>query len=268
MKEQSDAPSPRDQTSGRRAWQSCRTVRMDMSPSRRPPLGRSSSPALVPAPWSKGRRGHVHVPVLAGSTLGLAGVGAALVLALGGSAAPPAFAITTSGDGSVLVQFNTAQSLPQANHKLTAMGIHEQITIYMASGPATVSGPVDLYTGAGCRPVGAAGEGSRGRERHGGHRPGQTGGNTGVGTCHLDRCAVTGDTGSGNTGSRATRAPVDPVTAADARPARASAMARSAVRPPADGGGRTAAWWPWLLVAAAVGWNLRASGRSRSGSRT
>ena len=33
-------------------------------------------------------------------------------------------------------------------------------------------------------------------------------------------------------------------------------MARLAVRPPADGGGRTAAWWPWLLVAAAVGWNL------------
>ncbi|HXD65772.1 MAG TPA: YfhO family protein [Solirubrobacteraceae bacterium] len=29
-----------------------------------------------------------------------------------------------------------------------------------------------------------------------------------------------------------------------------------AVRPPGDGGGRTAFWWPWLLVAAAVGWNL------------
>ena len=33
-------------------------------------------------------------------------------------------------------------------------------------------------------------------------------------------------------------------------------MARLAVRPPADAGGRTAGWWPWLLVAAAVGWNL------------
>jgi hypothetical protein len=50
--------------------------------------------------------------------------------------------------------------------------------------------------------------------------------------------------------------PVDQVTAVDARPARASAMARIAVRPPADGGGRTGAWWPWLLVTAAVGWNL------------
>jgi hypothetical protein len=34
------------------------------------------------------------------------------------------------------------------------------------------------------------------------------------------------------------------------------AMARLAVRPPADGGGRTAALWPWSIVAAAVGWNL------------
>jgi hypothetical protein len=33
-------------------------------------------------------------------------------------------------------------------------------------------------------------------------------------------------------------------------------MERLAVSPPADGGGQTAAWWPWLLVAAAVGWNL------------
>jgi Bacterial membrane protein YfhO len=33
-------------------------------------------------------------------------------------------------------------------------------------------------------------------------------------------------------------------------------MTRLAVRPPADGGGRTAVWWPWSIVAAAVGWNL------------
>jgi hypothetical protein len=46
------------------------------------------------------------------------------------------------------------------------------------------------------------------------------------------------------------------VTASDARPARASAMARLAVRSPGSGGGRIAAWWPWSIVAAAVGWNL------------
>jgi hypothetical protein len=46
------------------------------------------------------------------------------------------------------------------------------------------------------------------------------------------------------------------VRAAGARLARASATARLAVWPQADGGGRTAVWWPWSIVAAAVGWNL------------
>ena len=45
------------------------------------------------------------------------------------------------------------------------------------------------------------------------------------------------------------------MTDAGARRARAPAMARLAVRSPGDGG-RTAAWWPWSIVAAAVGWNL------------
>jgi len=53
------------------------------------------------------------------------------------------------------------------------------------------------------------------------------------------------------------------VTIADARAARASATPSLAVRraggaggPPNHGGGRTASRWPWLLVAAAVAWNL------------
>ncbi|MFZ0972512.1 MAG: hypothetical protein WAN22_09820 [Solirubrobacteraceae bacterium] len=46
------------------------------------------------------------------------------------------------------------------------------------------------------------------------------------------------------------------MTVTDARPARASATTRLPVRPPGDVAGRTAAWWPWLLVAAAVCWNL------------
>ena len=47
--------------------------------------------------------------LLAGGTLGLAGIGAALVLILsaGGAAAPPAFAITTNGDGSLTVNLDT-----------------------------------------------------------------------------------------------------------------------------------------------------------------
>ncbi len=46
------------------------------------------------------------------------------------------------------------------------------------------------------------------------------------------------------------------MTDAGARLARGSAMARLAVRPSGDPGGRTALWWSWLLVAAAVVWNL------------
>ncbi|MGH2884826.1 MAG: hypothetical protein ACRDPA_19350, partial [Solirubrobacteraceae bacterium] len=83
--------------------------------------------------------------VLAGGTLGLVGIGAALVLLLGGTAATtPAFAITTNSDGSVLVHlnYNTDQNLPQVNQKLAAMGTHEQIGIAMATGPASVSVPV------------------------------------------------------------------------------------------------------------------------------
>jgi hypothetical protein len=140
--------------------------------------------------------------VLAGTTLGLAGVGAAVVLALSGSAAPPAFAITKEGDGSVLVQLNYGQNenLPQVNRKLTAMGTGEQITIYTAIGPAPVSGPVTCAPAPGASsPSGPPVKvlvGTDGTEAIG---PGQSAGNTGEGTFHLDHCVVTGDAGSGNT---------------------------------------------------------------------
>jgi hypothetical protein len=147
-------------------------------------------------PWARARP-----RVLAGSTLGLAGVGTALVLALSGSAAPPAFAITTNGDGSVLVNINQLQSLPAANHKLTAMGIHEQVTIYMTSGPAAVSGPVTCTPAPGANLSGPPLKVLVGKDGTEVISPGQTAGNTGVGTYHLDRCVVTGGTGSGNTGS-------------------------------------------------------------------
>jgi hypothetical protein len=52
----------------------------------------------------------------------------------------------------------------------------------------------------------------------------------------------------------ATRASGDQVTLAGARGARVPATARLAVR--SRGGDRAATWWPWLVVAAAAGWNL------------
>jgi len=142
--------------------------------------------------------------LFAGGTLALAGVGAALVLALSGSAAPPAFAITRESDGSVLVQLNYLQNqnLPQVNAKLTAMGTQEQITIYMASGAAPVSGPVTCTAAAGTSsPSGPQVKvlvGTDGTEVIG---AGQSSGNTAEGTFHLDHCVVTSDTSSGTTGN-------------------------------------------------------------------
>jgi hypothetical protein len=133
--------------------------------------------------------------VLAGSTLGLAGVGTALVLTLGAASTTPAYAVTTNGDGSVQVTINQNSALPQANAKLTAMGIHEQVTIDMASGAAAVSGPVSCTPAPGVSgpPVQVL-VGTNGTEVI-------DSGNTGAGTWHLAACHLTGDTGSGNTGN-------------------------------------------------------------------
>jgi hypothetical protein len=88
--------------------------------------------------------------VLAGGSLGLVGIGAGLLLALsaGGAAAPTqAFAITQHSDGSVLVQLNGQEDLGQANQKLAAMGINEQITLYPNPHP-TASRGVENCTAA------------------------------------------------------------------------------------------------------------------------
>ena len=134
-------------------------------------LAREERAARPTGVATRTRRTRRRPRLLAGGTLGLAGVGAALVLALGGTAAtrrrlpsrPTAMA-------RCWCMLNINSSLPQVNPKLAAMGTHEQIGIAMASGPAAVSGPVT------CTPappgVGADGEGSRWPERHRGDQPG------------------------------------------------------------------------------------------------
>jgi hypothetical protein len=133
--------------------------------------------------------------VLAGSTLALAAAGVGVTLGLTATGSTPAFAVTTNSDGTVQVTISQTSDLPQANAKLTAMGIHEQVTIYMASGAAAVSGPVTCAPAQGVSgpPVQVL-VGTNGTEVI-------SSGNTGAGTWHLASCHVTGDTGSGNTGS-------------------------------------------------------------------
>jgi hypothetical protein len=156
---------------------------------------RGTAPVATTARRTRPRR-----RIFAGSSLGLAGVGAALVLALGGSAAAPAFAITKGTDGSVLVKLNydANQNLPQVNAKLASMGLDEGVTIYMASGAASVSGPVNCVQGPGANTPVRVLVGTDGTETI---AAGQSAGNTAEGTVHLDRCVVTGNNASGNTGN-------------------------------------------------------------------
>ncbi len=169
-------------------------------------LAREHGPALALAgrPEPGGASLLRRPRVLAGSTLGLAGAGTALTLTLTATGSTPAYAVTTNSDGSVLVTINQKSALPQANAKLTAMGVHEQISIQMSRGAAAASGPVNCTPAPGVSnlpgPPLRVLVGKDGTEVI---APGTTAGNTGVGTWHLAACYLrnTAKTGSGNTGN-------------------------------------------------------------------
>ena len=156
--------------------------------------------ALAERPEAAGTSFLRRPRVLAGSTLGLAGAGVAVFLAVGAASSTPAFAVTKDADGSVLVNINQITSLPHGgNARLAAMGVGGLI-IQMAGGPATVSGPVTCTRAPGATgPIVKILVGKDGTEVI---APGATPGNTGVGTWHLASCQTTGpDTGgTGNTG--------------------------------------------------------------------
>jgi hypothetical protein len=160
-------------------------------------LAREHGPALA-APAR--RSGRLRRPrIIAGSTLALAGVGTALGLVLTATSAAPAFAVTQSSDGSVLVTMSQTKSIVDANAQLTKMGIHEGFFVLIASGPATVKGPVTCTPGPGVSgPTVRVLLGKNGTEVI---KPGATGGNTGEGTWHIRACHTTDGTGTGSTGN-------------------------------------------------------------------
>jgi hypothetical protein len=171
-------------------------------------LAQASRPA---PPWVR-RPG-----VIAGGTLALAAGGTALALGLtatGGTSAATgstkvvtaAYTITTHSGGPVLVQINNQESITAADQKLNAM-IKEQVVVRMASGPASVKGPVTCTPGEPNMqgPTVKVLLGADGTQVI---APGTTGDNTGVGTWHMTACYVyptadmgKGGTGSGNTGN-------------------------------------------------------------------
>jgi hypothetical protein len=150
--------------------------------------------------------------VLAGSSLGLVGVGAALLLALSGTAAtPPAYAITQKSDGTVFVKINFwgHKTLMAADTKLIAR-FHETALIQTAPGPATVPGPVTCTPTADPYASGATPSGPQVKILLGTDGTGVIpAGDTGAGSVHLTGCATyvsyphsnTGAGSSGNSGS-------------------------------------------------------------------
>jgi hypothetical protein len=142
---------------------------------------------------------------LAGGTLGLAGVGAALVLILGGATGtPPAFAVTLQPDGSVLVTVNLDQStswVGPADRKLAAIGIDEQILLSYENGAPPADGLVT------CTPLGGADAPSGPPVKVLFSRPAtpiSSAGNTGAGNTRVSGCVyfkTPGERDTGNTGN-------------------------------------------------------------------
>jgi hypothetical protein len=67
------------------------------------------------------RRWTPRLRIVAGGSLGLAAVATGLVLAFSGSTAPPAFAITQNGDGSLLVHLYHLSAVPAAEQQINSM---------------------------------------------------------------------------------------------------------------------------------------------------
>ncbi|HTU31655.1 MAG TPA: hypothetical protein VMF07_19845 [Solirubrobacteraceae bacterium] len=134
--------------------------------------------------------GRLRPRIVAGGSLGLAGVGAALLLALsaGSAAAPPAFAITTNHDGTLVVDLSDpGQGLFPLNNKLAKMGYDEHVDFTMAQGPAPSSGVVNCVDSPQGTTVSApaisvtVGPGDSNTETI-------ASGNTGAGTWHVASC--------------------------------------------------------------------------------
>src|SRR5689334_17213944 len=61
--------------------------------------------------------------LLAGTTLGLAGIGTAIVLILTAASTPAAFAVNRNSDGTVSVQIKQLAGIKGANEKLAKLGV-------------------------------------------------------------------------------------------------------------------------------------------------
>ena len=65
--------------------------------------------------------------VVAGSALGLAGIGTAMALVLGATTTSPAFAVTHNRDGTVTIYIERSSGIGGANARLNQLGIRAQV---------------------------------------------------------------------------------------------------------------------------------------------
>ena len=150
---------------------------------------------------SSDRRSRLTAPgrrprLLAGGSLGIAGVIVALTLVFSGGTASPAFAVTRQADGTVLVTLSNAQAIVGADEQLEKMGIREQVNYQTAPGAAQSSAPVacKLVLGPGDYTAAPTSKGPRVKMRLGTDNTGSgtivaPDGNSGAsGTVHLASC--------------------------------------------------------------------------------
>jgi hypothetical protein len=86
--------------------------------------------------------------LVAATSLGLAGVGAAVALVLGASATAPAFAVTRNNDGTVTISINRASGIAGANSRLRQLGIRAQVMQHAPAGFRCTSTVVQPEQGA------------------------------------------------------------------------------------------------------------------------
>jgi hypothetical protein len=81
--------------------------------------------------------------LIAGTSLGLAGVSAAVALLLGATTTSPAFAVTRNHDGTLTISIKRASGIAGANARLRQLGIRAQVMQHAPAGyrcTSTVAG--------------------------------------------------------------------------------------------------------------------------------